>query len=670
MIRVREQNYNLLPMKLLTKSRFKQALECPNKLCYAANPQYANTKKEDSFLQSLAEGGFQVEALARLHYPDGIFIDTEPYEYEKSAMLTTEALRGENCVVYEAAFLFESLYVRTDILVKTGNRVRLIEVKAKSFDSTAENLFTGARGGITSGYKPYLFDLAYQKHVGSCARPDLEFEAWFMMADKSKRTTINGLNQHFRIPKNGNPRTGVDVGVKSLSEIGNSVLSEINVDNICNDIIADRHQYYDNLKFREAIDLFSSAYQKGEFLHWPPSFGACKACEYKLGDQLKVEDKLCGFSHCFSTLLGWKDEDFKKPRTMEVWNFRSGGKLFDQGRYFLDQLHEDDFNIQLLPDKLSAGERQWIQVQKARDFDHSIHVEVDGLRTEMQSWNFPLHFIDFETSAVALPFTCGRRPYEQVAFQFSHHQYNHDGTVEHKSEFISNLAGEFPNFRFVRALREALCQDQGTIFRFAAHENSILNAIINQLSESLEPDRDELIAFLKNITCSTRNSADYWEGDRAMVDLNRVVKDYYYNPLTRGSNSIKAVLPAALHSSDYLKKKYSQPIGNIKLTSKNFPGDFVWIDNVSDVANPYKMLPPLFGNWNDDEIQGILSELDGIADGGAAMTAYAKLQYVDMSDGERAEITQGLLKYCELDTLAMVMIYEHFRFDLLSLESC
>jgi uncharacterized protein YprB with RNaseH-like and TPR domain len=30
-----------------------------------------------------------------------------------------------------------------------------------------------------------------------------------------------------------------------------------------------------------------------------------------------------------------------------------------------------------------------------------------------------------------------------------------------------------------------------------------------------------------------------------------------------------------------------------------------------------------------------------------------------MSMEEREEITSGLLKYCELDTLAMVMIYEH-----------
>lgn len=73
------------------------------------------------------------------------------------------------------------------------------------------------------------------------------------------------------------------------------------------------------------------------------------------------------------------------------------------------------------------------------------------------------------------------------------------------------------------------------------------------------------------------------------------------------------------------------------------------------------MLPPLFEGWTETELEDNVSEIDGIADGGMALTAYAKLQYQDMTDKERGEITGGLLKYCELDTLAMVMIYEHFK---------
>jgi hypothetical protein len=40
------------------------------------------------------------------------------------------------------------------------------------------------------------------------------------------------------------------------------------------------------------------------------------------------------------------------------------------------------------------------------------------------------------------------------------------------------------------------------------------------------------------------------------------------------------------------------------------------------------------------------------------MAAYGKLQYEDMSDLEREKLNTALFKYCELDTLAMVMIYE------------
>ena len=43
------------------------------------------------------------------------------------------------------------------------------------------------------------------------------------------------------------------------------------------------------------------------------------------------------------------------------------------------------------------------------------------------------------------------------------------------------------------------------------------------------------------------------------------------------------------------------------------------------------------------------------------MIAYAKMQYYNMSDAERDEITRSLLRYCELDTLAMVMVHEHFE---------
>ena len=495
-----------------------------------------------------------------------------------------------------------------------------------------------------------------------------KFEAYLLMADKTKKASIDGLNQMFRIPKNGNPRTDIIKKVHSLNEIGNSVLSETNVDDIIDGIIANKYKYHETLDFEESITTFKKAYQENNYLNWPTKFGACKGCEFKATPEQEQDDMLSGFKHCFTKQHQWTASEFSKPNAMQIWNYR-GKNLMEENRLLMQDLTEDDFNIKPIVGRISPSERQWIQVEKAVDNDSSIYVEKEELKQEMDKWVFPLHFIDFETSTVALPFTAGRKPYEQVAYQFSHHKYNVDGTIEHQSQYINNTPGEFPNFVFARALQSALENDSGSIFKFATHENSIVNAIIIQLEENQEADRKELTAFLKTISQSTTNQVQTWKGDRNMIDLCKVVKDYYYNPQTKGSNSIKAVLPASLNSSEFLKKKYCNPIGTIGLSSHNFPSGHIWLKMYGDkVINPYKTLAPLFDNWTEVEVEveENLSDMENIADGGSALTAYAKLQYVDMTIKERDEITQGLLKYCELDTLAMVMIYEHFKHDIIN----
>ena len=79
--------------------------------------------------------------------------------------------------------------------------------------------------------------------------------------------------------------------------------------------------------------------------------------------------------------------------------------------------------------------------------------------------------------------------------------------------------------------------------------------------------------------------------------------------------------------------------------------------------DPYKSLPPVFSNINDDYVGYVNGEnlsFSTINDGGAAMTAYAYLQFGDLDQNLKESIRKSLLKYCELDTMAMVMIFEHF----------
>ncbi len=154
-----------------------------------------------------------------------------------------------------------------------------------------------------------------------------------------------------------------------------------------------------------------------------------------------------------------------------------------------------------------------------------------------------------------------------------------------------------------------------------------------------------------------------------MIDMCELVKNYYYDPYIKGSNSIKVVLPAILNGSAYLQRKYAEPIygaqGGIK--SLNYT-DWAWIhrDEAGKVKDPYQLLPKLFEELTPEEQELLdVGELfmtnDELHDGGAAMTGYYKLQFADMTDLEREKVTKALLKYCELDTFAMVMIYEGWR---------
>ena len=650
-----------MSQRLLTKSRFKLALECPNKLYYTRKSEYANQQIDDPFLEALAQGGFQVEELARLEYPDGILIESNDWNYDLLVEQTNESLRRENVVIFEAAFRFENLFIRTDILVKKGNEIRLIEVKAKSFDPDDDNLLIGKRGGLVGGWKPYLFDVAFQRYVIQKCHPEWKIRSFLKLADKSKTAKIDGLNQLFRVTKQANNRTGILRKVNSLEETGGTVLGNINIDEILDDIETGKHRIYEELGFEESIKLFADYYKRDEYFNYPVSW-ACKACEFKSTPQQEAERLKSGFKECWEKQKGWSNKEFSTPMAWEIWklHYTKGPKFFNEDKFFLKDLVEDDIGLKPENGKISTSERQWIQVEKTVNSDFEPFLLKEELRQQISGWKFPLNFIDFETSMSALPFNKGRRPYEQIAFQFSHHTVSQDGTIDHASEYINFESGKFPNFEFVRELKKALSQNSGSIFRYSNHENSVLCQIYEQLCESHEPDKEELIAFIKSITKASSSIAEDWEGDRNMIDLCEVIKDYYYNLHMGGSNSIKTVLPAALKTSELLQAKYSRPITEFDLSSKNFPGDHSWLQiKDGEIQSPYKSLPPLFEDWDEEQLEGTVSEMENISDGGAALTAYGKLQYTDMPEQERQEIKSSLLKYCELDTLAMVMIYEH-----------
>lgn len=653
-------------MRYLTKSLYKTGLECPNKLFYTKNKQYANTKKDDPFLEALASGGFQVEELAKLHYPDGVLIEDKKsdkgYDYNDKVAQTNQLLKQDNVVIFEAAFIYDNLFIRVDILEKRGNHINLIEVKAKSFDSTnMEYEFIGKRGSLVGDWKFYLFDVAFQKYVIEKSYPEFKVTPYLMLADKSKTTTIDGLNQLFRVTKKTDNRTGVECRLNHLDKVEKqSVLTKVNISEAIQGIAQGNFRILEEFDFETSIKELSKAYQKDKYFNYPLQYSTCKHCEFKTNKE--TQHLKSGFKECFNKQLGWTENEFNEPSAFEIWDFRSWKNLEESQRLLLKDLDETDFGDEKLkPGKMSRVERQLIQRDKAISKDNTPYILKEELKEEMSSWKYPLNFIDFETSTSPLPFFSGQKPYEQVAFQFSHHIYYEDGRIEHAAQYINTNAGEFPNFDFLRALKASLEVNDGDIFMYSNHENTIINHLLEQLYDSDIPDKADLFDFGQQISKSKKDTPIInWVGYRAMIDLCKVIKEYYYNPHTKGSNSIKQVLPAVFESSPFIRDKYSKPIGEIDLNSLNFNPDKCWLKIIDGVVqDPYKSLPKVFDEWDDDF--EIISEMEDINNGGAALTAYGKLQYTDMSDEERLKIKDALLRYCELDTLAMVMIFEHLK---------
>ena len=269
--------------------------------------------------------------------------------------------------------------------------------------------------------------------------------------------------------------------------------------------------------------------------------------------------------------------------------------------------------------------------------------------------------------------------------------------------------GKFPNFDFIKELKKQLGKDGGTIFRYATHENSILRAIRQQLLNSEESEKDELIAFIESITHPTSEEADTYKkagisvepGTRDMIDLCDIVKRFYWHPDMKGSNSIKQVLPAILKSGTYIQEKYSKPIYGSEIKSCNYTADnpiaLVQKDvTTGEILNPYKILPQLkdvqrelveeltkLGPWTKDEltryVQNTSAEEMGadedtrINNGGLPLVLFRSFQALNPDGDWEKELAafnlnynalrKCLLKYCELDTMAMVLVWEYFAYE-------
>lgn len=640
-------------MRYLTKSRFALALECPTKLDYVDDRAYANADRDNEFLKALAEGGHQVGALAKCLFAGGVEIDVPGHDEQVTR--TADLLQQPSATLFEAAIRTGRLFIRADVLRRQGNTLELYEVKAKGFDSTdAEGQFIGARGGFISGMKPYLYDVAFQRHVLRTAFPHMKVCAHLIMPDKSRTCPEAELSQRLAIRKNGQRvEIEIDPGLRD-GNLARQVLSVVPVDS-----------YLDRLEqepleaggwsyaFREGIEELARRLDQEPFAPRPGSH--CKSCQF----QAKADDLAGGLydgrQRCWKAAYQLRGPVAQS--VFDLYSFRKTESLLGNGTILLADVEPENVGLRELENEITASHRQWLQCEESRGGITRPFVRQNALLEFFGRIQFPLHFIDFETSRPALPFHAGRKPYEQLLFQFSHHQLEADGMLRHAHQHLSDDPSRLPNFDTVRALARALEGDNGTVLHWWDHERTVLGEIAEQLavtSATEVPDRHQLIEFIATL-----------RGDKGrngrLIDLGRTVHRTVFFPGTRGSSSLKRVLPALLASSNRLRTRYSQPIygADPGVPSLNFTNQ-IWLqlDANGNVRDPYKLLGE---RVDDPDLQGLEElEEDGgtVADGGAAMVAYGLMQTGLLNQAQRQRLRTQLLRYCELDTLAMVFAWE------------
>jgi len=149
------------------------------------------------------------------------------------------------------------------------------------------------------------------------------------------------------------------------------------------------------------------------------------------------------------------------------------------------------------------------------------------LGISLGKYEYPIHFLDFETINPAIPRYANTSPYQVLPFQWSDHILSRDGNLDHKDY----LCGEDkdPREELTESLLEAL-GDKGSICTYGSHEKTVISG----LAKNLPRHRDHLNALR----------------DRCK-DLLSTIRRGYYHPGFHGSFSLKDVLPVLVSSMSY-----------------------------------------------------------------------------------------------------------------------
>lgn len=619
-----------------TKHLFQAGLECPTKLFYKAE-SYPENKQSLPFIEHAIYNKRLLKSLARSPWPEGILINNS--NIEDAAGRTRRLLESDSVVLFDAIFTHKRMMAKLPIVVRSGNELTVYHIQLKAFNPKKKQLIN-QHGNIYSKWEDYLLQFAYQLYIIKQNHPGFGLNPVLVLPNKMETGQAGDL--HFKLYSNYK-KENPDIEIPATEQ---ELLAKIDVRNEISLIWNDKdfaEKHFGNRLFEDTLDNLKRLY----FTHTrqTPEIGTkCKQCEFRIEPERKMRDAASGFDACWRSHFPKTAQTGTLPHVFDL--IGPGTAMWiDRGIYDQRNISSDEV---IDPQKILKGEgriseqmRQALQIARVKGLEVPEEIIRPELYEELERWRYPIHFLDFEAGNYAVPVRNNRRPYHLVVFQFSCHTLSKDGTLTHY-EWLDDRKSGYPNYELVRQLQRIPGIEDGTIVQYSNFERNALKTIRRELVSEAEQvkDADELRRWIGEII--RRNDSSSIQPPY-ISDLSRLVKNYYYNNRMVNSLSIKDVLQSVLSYSSLLKEKYSEPY-----SSSNFE-EMVWWqpDGSGQARNPYQILAE-----NTDR---------PVRRGTEAMVVYGKMLSCELNAKEMEALRQPLLKYCELDTLAMLMIFEHWE---------
>jgi hypothetical protein len=609
--------------KYFTKHLFRVGLQCPAKLYYKAC-SYPEDIAIRPFLEHAGFNGYNLKKLAALQYPESVVVRGK--NREEAFSITKKLLEKDAPTLFNASFISRQCYAKATILQKNGRHVKLSDIRTKVINPRKHTLLNN-RGELYNKWKQYVIDIAYKVFVIRQLYPEWKIESFLILPDKTKVAANDMLLQKLQ-----NNDTDLDLDDEEL-------LCTLEVSAYVNRMLESPtfDKPYAQQGFAEVLQTMKEQFYSADWQQ--PQIGKkCRNCEFQIASTQVAKGEASGFNRCWSGAAETPVIDLIGPG-INSW---MESDIFLQKNVPLSDLPPLE-SIKTSGRPITQKQRQTLQVRKAKGQEIPAEIIKQPAFDEINRWEFPLHFLDFEAGNYAVPLRRGRRPYHLVLFQFSCHTLYEDGRREHH-QWIDDGGEGYSNYDLIRQLIKVPDIGSGTIVQYSNFERYALKTIRKELKREADQakDAEALIQWLDGIV--QRHDSNHINPPY-LADLSRLVKNYYYNREMQNSLSIKDVLKSVLSVSDFLKAEYSEPY-----KSDNFESIRWWQQDEADQRqiSPYQILRRR-------------QNAAAVGRGTEAMVLYGKILTGALNRDQKKGALQSLQRYCELDTLAMVMIYEHWK---------